>query len=84
MQSFGQHLCAEVTRVRLCIQIAGGISVDDIIPSDFNGDGLTDLAYVKRDKSNVALHVSLAEMSLEAATTNFDWSNDRFAGSYIV
>ena len=84
MQSFGQHLCAEVTRVRLCIQIAGGISVDDIIPSDFNGDGLTDLAYVKRDKSNVALHVSLAEMSLEAARTNFDWSKDKFAGSYVV
>jgi len=60
------------------------ISVDDIVPGDFNGDGLTDLAYVKRDKSNVALHVSLAEMSLEAARTNFDWSKDKFAGSYVV
>ena len=60
------------------------VSVDDIVPGDFNGDGFTDLAYVKRDRGHVALRVSLGQMSAKAQAARYDWSQDTFAGRYRI
>ena len=56
--------------------------MDDIVPGDFNGDGITDLAYVRRSGSTVSLEVSLGEMSLERQASRYDWSKDIYGGEY--
>ena len=60
------------------------IFVDDIVPGDFNGDGLTDLAYIRQHGLNAVLHVSLAEMSLEKRAIDTDPMRDRFSGKYLA
>ena len=58
------------------------VAVDDIVPGDFNGDEIIDLAYIKRNGPTVSLEVSLGEMSLERQASRYDWSKDIYGGEY--
>ena len=58
------------------------VAVDDIVPGDFNGDGVADLAYIRRNGPTVSLEVSLGEMSLERQASRYDWSKDIYGGEY--
>ena len=58
------------------------VAVDDIVPGDFNGDGVVDLAYIRRSGPTVSLEVSLGEMSLERQASRYDWSKDIYGGEY--
>ena len=58
------------------------VAVDDIVPGDFNGDEIVDLAYIRRIGPTVSLEVSLGEMSLERQASRYDWSKDIYGGEY--
>ena len=58
------------------------VAVDDIVPGDFNGDGVADLAYIRRSGPTVSLEVALGEMSLERQASRYDWSKDIYGGEY--
>ena len=58
------------------------VAVDDIVPGDFNGDEIIDLAYIRRNEPTVSLEVSLGEMSLKRQASRYDWSKDIYSGEY--
>ena len=58
------------------------VAVDDIVPGDFNGDEIIDLAYIRRNGPTVSLEVSLGEMSLERQADRHDWGKDIYGGEY--
>ncbi len=64
------------------VDIERWVAVDDIVPGDFNGDEIVDLAYIRRNGPTVSLEVSLGDMSRERQASRYDWSKDIYGGEY--